>query len=173
MVGGDLIPADVSTGKSSVGENASTVSLPPGEWYTFNTTETTAGNQTITATLALNEFPVYVRPGTILPLQQSVIQQSDDIGGQLLVQVYAGRSNTFVMAEDDGSTLDYATDYTSATKMTSWAWDDAAKTLTWASVGGFAGNANTFTTVQAQLFTASSSKLSTVSQLSKTGTIAF
>eukprot|EP00035_Acanthoeca_spectabilis_P009871 m.173747 g.173747 ORF g.173747 m.173747 type:complete len:864 (+) comp14861_c0_seq3:88-2679(+) len=173
MVGGDLIPADVSTGKTPDNENASTVVLPPGDWYTLNKSGTTPGSQTINATLALNEFPVYVRPGAILPLQQSVIQKSDDVGGQLLVQVYAGRSNSFVMVEDDGSTLSYTTDYAGATKSTVWQWDDAGKTLSWASTGGFAGNANTFSTVQAQLFTASAATMAKAMPLTPTGKISF
>eukprot|EP00038_Savillea_parva_P031160 m.83348 g.83348 ORF g.83348 m.83348 type:complete len:913 (-) comp9532_c0_seq2:3272-6010(-) len=173
MVGGDLIPADVSTSHKTDGENASSVSLPPGDWYLLNTTTTTPGNQTITATLGLNEFPVYVRPGAILPLQQAVVQTSAEIGGQLVVHVYAGRSNTITMVEDDGATLDYLTGYTGATKTTVWTWDDSAKTLSWSASGGFSGDANTYTTVQAVLFTPSSSKTSAAVPLSASGSIPF
>ena len=60
MVGGVLLPADVSTNnRGSVGENSTKVVLPPGvDWFLLNSTATTKGGQTV----------VYVNPGPLHPI---------------------------------------------------------------------------------------------------------
>lgn len=175
MVGGVLVPADVSTSHNTQGENATTVNLPPGKaWYRWNTTASEAGNQTIAHTdVGLADMIVYVREGAILPLQASTIQYSDQAGGMLHVQVYAGADGSFEMVEDDGTTLDYTADDdksaaagneggvaghragSSATKTTNWTWVDATKTLSYTVLGTFSGP-NAYTSVQAVLFEAAS-----------------
>ena len=85
--------------------SGTSVALPPGEdWFLLNSTATTPGGQTVARTdVALDEFPVYVRGGAILPLQGTKIQYSDQVGGLLKVQVYGGRDGDFEMVEDDGT----------------------------------------------------------------------
>lgn len=174
MVGGVILPADVSTSHGTTGENATMVNLPPAAskgWYRWNTTHVEAGNQTLAHTVAIAEMVVYVREGAILPLQATAIQYSDLIGGLLQVQVYAGADGIFEMVEDDGMTLDYITDSTGSTgsttgsgavaagggtKTTHWSWDNEKKVLSYTVDGTFAGN-NDYTEVQAVLFEAGAS----------------
>lgn len=156
MVGASIIPADVSTlNKGSQGENTTTVNLPAAVWFNFNSTAAVLGNRTIVHdNVALIDFPVYVRPGTVLPLQTGDIQYSDNMGGTLEVQVYAGSDGKFTLTEDDGYTLDYVQDYTFHTRATTFQWDDAAKTLTWKRTGGYNTGDNLYTKVFATLFMA-------------------
>lgn len=105
------------------------------------------GNQTITKVVGLSEFPVYVRQGTILPLQRAAVQYSDQIGGQLQVQVYGGRDGKFEMVEDDGMTLEYKISGDTAVRTTDWVWSDASKTLSYSVTGSYSGQ-NTYTTVE-------------------------
>ena len=101
MVGGELLPADVSTTHNKPpdnGENSTTVNLPNGtSWYLWNGTTATPGGQTVQHTVALDEMVFYVRQGSILPLQAAEVQHSDLVGGLLLVHVYGGRDGAFEM----------------------------------------------------------------------------
>lgn len=73
MVGDSLLPATVSTAHlpGLTDENTAVAHLPPGMWYSFNTTATVTGNQTLVHTdVPLADVVLYVREGAILVLQQ-------------------------------------------------------------------------------------------------------
>lgn len=138
MVGSHLVLGDISSAKSKDPHaNDATTYLPPGAWFKFNSTFTTAGDVTINdANMALDEFPVYVRPGAIIPMQQAVVQFTDAIGGVLLVHVYGGADGSFDMVEDDGSSNDYQK---GVTLTTSWTYTDSTQALSWKQSGPFKG----------------------------------
>merc|ERR1711907_623137 len=113
-----------------------------GRWYEFNSSKTHQGPTNITSTADLGRIPVFVPPGTVLPLAP-VVQSTQHLpGGALEIQVYAGENGSFTMVEDDGETTSYQV--ASHTRTTTFSWDDAKKTLSWsvkgsktAVVGGF------------------------------------
>lgn len=113
-----------------------TVYLPKDSWFRFNTSERLDGGQTLNVSAALDEIPVYVRAGTILPLGP-VIQHTDDLpGGPLEVQVYPGRDATFAFVEDDGKTNAYLK---GNFRRTIFVWNDVAKKLSWTTEGRYTG----------------------------------
>ena len=179
MVGSSLIPADVCTDhKTSTSENTTVAYLPrPGStWFLFNTTSTFAGGQTITLhNVPLTSFPVYVRAGSIIPMQKQVVQYSDAIGGLLELQVYSGQDATFTMVEDDGSTLSYRTHGTRRT--TVWQWTETNKTLTWSVInsGGYLGSPQDYVRVEAVLYSAGASRprRSDITDIDNRGKIVF
>jgi len=159
VYGGTLLPTDVSVARESPapGENTTTVFLPGGAgWFAFNTTTQLAGGQRVTRTdVPLREFVFYVREASLLALQggTAAIQHTGQLGGELALHVYGGGDAHFTLWEDDGESLDYAT-----ARATSFAWNQTARTLSWAVQGnGFAGGANDFTTLRAVLFEAGAS----------------
>jgi alpha-glucosidase (family GH31 glycosyl hydrolase) len=86
------------------------VLLPKGKWrYWFNDLELLDGGQKITKTFQLDEYPVYIREGAIVPMQ---IERdytgfgSTDFAGRITFQIYPGMSqHTFEMfRENDAST---------------------------------------------------------------------
>jgi alpha-glucosidase len=86
--------------------------------------------------VALDEVPVFVRAGTILPLGP-VIQHTDNLpGGPLDLQVYPGANATFTLAEDDGHTTAYKT---GQERHVTFTWDDASRTLSWKIEGAYRG----------------------------------
>jgi hypothetical protein len=101
--------------------------------------------------VALDELVLYVRAGAVLTLQRDVIQHSGQVGGALLVHVYAGADGRFVMVEDDGESEDYATAPETATRSTTWSWTDGARALCWTISGAFNGT-GLFTAAEALLF---------------------
>jgi alpha-glucosidase len=111
--------------------------LPKGSWYEFGSAKPFEGGHTIEVTKALDEIPIYVRAGTILPLGP-IIQNTGELpGGPLEVEVYPGKNATFSLVEDDGSSTAYAT---GDLRRTTFTWDDAARKLSWTIQGNFAGN---------------------------------
>ncbi|HEX4140979.1 MAG TPA: TIM-barrel domain-containing protein [Candidatus Methylacidiphilales bacterium] len=126
-----------------------TVYLPNDQWYNFGTTQTTQGPATINVTAAkLDEIPVYVRAGTLLPLGPVVQYTGQATSAPLELQIYPGHDATFNFVEDDGKTLAYQS---GNVRTVSFSWNDAAKTLTWKTSGGYHGP-NLFRAMKTVLF---------------------
>jgi alpha-glucosidase len=131
LMGKDLLAAPILDDTES-----RRVYLPPGRWYALGGGEPLGGSRTITVTAKLDEIPVYVRAGAILTLGP-VIQHTDDLpGGPLEVQVYPGRDGLFTLVEDDGLTTAYLK---GQIRRTTFAWNDASRTLSWKIDGPYAG----------------------------------
>ncbi len=124
-----------------------TVYLPNDKWYDFITNEAIQGGKTISVTKALDEIPVYVRAGTILPVGP-VIQHSEEVtDAPLEIRIYPGKNGVFKMVEDDGVSYNYTKGNTRATTYT---WNNATKTLSW-KVGGHYLDGKVFKTIKAVL----------------------
>ncbi|HEY0258109.1 MAG TPA: TIM-barrel domain-containing protein, partial [Candidatus Methylacidiphilales bacterium] len=124
------------------------VYLPRDKWFSFGTNKTTQGPQTAQVTSKLDEIPVYVRAGTLLPLGP-ILQYTGQVStAPLELQIYPGRDGTFTFSEDDGKTLDYQK---GAARFTAFSWNDQTKTLSWKISGNYNGN-NRFHAIKAVLF---------------------
>jgi alpha-glucosidase len=113
------------------------VYLPKDEWFKFGTNEMTEGDQTISVTSALDEIPMYVRAGTLLPLGPVLQYTGEATTEPLELQIYPGHDATFNFVEDDGATLGYQK---GAGRMTTFLWNDATKTLNWKVSGNYSGD---------------------------------
>lgn len=112
------------------------VYLPAGTWYALNSGEPIKAKRRIDVIAKLDEIPAYVRAGTILPLGP-VMQHTDDLpGGPLEVHVYPGQDASFTLVEDDGVTTAYLS---GQIRRTTFAWNDAWRTLSWKIDGPYAG----------------------------------
>jgi len=155
MFGRDILPADVCTSNNAdPAENTTHVNVPPGMWYRFNETQTIVGpilGLTYT-NVALEEMVVFIRSGAILLLQHDIVQYTDALGGALDVQVYSGADGSFVLVEDDGISNDYITNPMNATRLTSFTYTDATRTLSWKVTGGFSGGQNLYKVALPVLF---------------------
>ncbi len=83
-----------------------TVTLPKGNWrYLFDDHELLPGGQTITRDFPLDEYPVYVRDGAIIPLHvtRSYTGFGDEnSAGYLTLLIYPAGRNHFVVHHPDG-----------------------------------------------------------------------
>jgi alpha-glucosidase len=112
------------------------VYLPDDTWYLFDSNTKFAGHRTMDVTAALDEVPVYVRAGTILPLAP-VLQRTDQLpGGPLELQIYPGKNASFTLVEDDGLTTAYLK---GEVRCTTFTWDDFQRRLSWKVEGPYAG----------------------------------
>ena len=110
------------------------VYLPHGDWYRLSTGEKFTGGDTINAAAPLNDLPVFVKGGAIIPMQ-NLIQSTNEKGdGILLLNVWYGKeSNSFTYYEDDGSSYDYQK---GACYKRDISFDPAKKTIILAPVDG-------------------------------------
>jgi len=89
-------------------EELSKVYLPQGEWYDLFTDKLYAGNQKIAAESGLYKLPVYIKAGSIIPMQKLVESTSEHTGDTLFVHLYAGKAkNQYEYYEDDSRTYRY------------------------------------------------------------------
>jgi alpha-glucosidase len=84
------------------------VYLPAGAWYRFGNDEKSEGNKVIWALSPLNDLPVFIKAGAIIPMQ-NVIQSTADKGdGVMHLNIWYGDiSSTFNYYEDDGLSYQY------------------------------------------------------------------
>jgi alpha-glucosidase len=83
------------------------VILPKGFWYNYQTGEPIEGGRSINVSPPLDQLPIYVRAGAIIP-QQPLIQSTDEVPkGALELHVYPGPNCNGSLYVDDGNTLNY------------------------------------------------------------------
>lgn len=113
------------------------VYLPADLWYDFHTNDIIQGPSKISVTKALDEIPVYVRAGTILPIGPVLQYTEQDTVTPLEIRIYPGRDGSFTMTEDDGKSYDYIKD---SLRTTMYTWTDSTNTLSWKVDGQYSDN---------------------------------
>ena len=114
----------------------------------------TESGEEIQMTAALDEIPVYVRAGTLLPLGP-VVQNTDQLpGGPLELRIYPGKNASFTLVEDDGVSYDYLK---GVVRKTTFEWDEKARTLSWKQNGSYRGK-DIFNALRVVLFDAAGKK---------------
>lgn len=80
------------------------VYFPEGEWYNLYTDEKQAGQTEKLLELTQAVLPVYIKAGSIIPMQGLVQYTAQKPGDTLAIHVYKGNDNAFEYYEDDGET---------------------------------------------------------------------
>jgi alpha-glucosidase len=84
------------------------VYFPEGSWYDLYTDQIVTGKQAKIIKLNIKTLPVYVKSGSIVPMQsltQSTVEKPTDT---LYLHLYKGeQSNSYTYYEDDGESFDY------------------------------------------------------------------
>ncbi|MCB4807923.1 DUF5110 domain-containing protein [Tamlana sp. 62-3] len=81
--------------------------LPAGTWYNFWTDKQVEGNQKITVNAPLNETPIFVKAGSILPIGPKVQNVTDSAKKPINIVVYPGEDAKYTMYLDDGESYNY------------------------------------------------------------------
>jgi alpha-glucosidase/alpha-D-xyloside xylohydrolase len=127
--GANLLVAPVT----AKGASERKVYLPEGDWYDFWTNQRQAGGREVTRKVDLATLPLFVRAGTVLPLdppRQYLAQPSDE---PVTIRIYPGRDGECRWYEDDGKTLDYLKGKFAWTRLK---WNDRERRLTIEPEGG-------------------------------------
>ncbi|MEX2530808.1 MAG: TIM-barrel domain-containing protein [Gemmatimonadota bacterium] len=108
------------------GATSRTFYLPGGEWHDFWTNERVEGGREVTRQVDLGTIPLYVRAGTILPLDPVRQHTGQVVDQPTNIHVYPGDDGSYRWYRDDGESFDYEDGAYSWTRMT---WDDDRRTL--------------------------------------------
>src|SRR5207245_9399791 len=104
LFGSDMLVAPIA---SPLGEESrlatKSIWLPPGTWIEWFTGTEFKGPAKIDRSFALDEIPVYVKAGAIIPMQP---KHGVD---QLILTIFPGDSGEARVYEDAGNTLGYKT----------------------------------------------------------------
>ena len=103
LFGPDLFVSPVTTELQDV----KVVQLPPGIWFNYWTGEKSSEGELIKMQPALDELPVYVRAGSIVPRQPLVQNTSVTPMGPLELRVYPGPDCKGSLYQDDGHSLNF------------------------------------------------------------------
>ena len=134
MFGPSFLIAPVTTYKARTRE----VYLPAGtRWYDFHTGTAFEGGQSISVKAPLDQIPVFVREGAIVPTGAAVQYTNEKPGAPITLFVYTGKDGHFDIYEDDGKSLGYQR---GAFARIPVQWSESAGTLTiGARSGSFPG----------------------------------
>ncbi len=83
------------------------VYLPEGKWYDFLTDKKYDGNSEHLVELHKETLPLYVKAGSIIPMQTDVPMLKQKPENVLHLHLYEGADCTFELYEDDGETFAY------------------------------------------------------------------
>lgn len=108
-------------------EDSRDVYLPDGQWFDFWTGERIDGGVTITRKTPIDEMPVYVKAGTVLPVGPTVQYTLEKEWDDLLIRVYPGADGEFVLYEDAKDGYAYEKGEYAVIKMS---WNDKRHELT-------------------------------------------
>lgn len=97
LVGDALLAAPVVAGEPS-----RSVYLPAGDWYSFWSGERLTGGRRVDVRPSLDEVPLFVRAGALLPLARVTPHTGDPASGELGVRVYGDADAECALYEDDG-----------------------------------------------------------------------
>jgi alpha-D-xyloside xylohydrolase len=96
-------------------------------WTDFWTGQPVAGGQQRNVKAPLQEIPLYVRAGTILPLGPTMEYATEKPEDPIELRVYPGANGSFVLYEDENDNYDYEKGMNATIP---FKWDEAAHTLT-------------------------------------------
>jgi alpha-D-xyloside xylohydrolase len=119
-------PAFLVAPVTEQGATSRTVYLPAGtDWYNYWTNERFHGGQTINVPAPIDQLPLFVRAGSIVPLG-APIESTNQLQEIAKVRIYPGADADFTLYQDDGKTYAYEKGNSSTTRLH---WDDAAGNL--------------------------------------------
>jgi alpha-D-xyloside xylohydrolase len=108
--------------------DSATKYLPAGaSWYDFWTGKQLKGGRNVVLTTTLQQVPMFVKAGTILPLAPEMEFVGEKSWQQLEIRLFPGADASFTLYEDEGDNYNYEKGvYSTIT----FHWDNARRTLT-------------------------------------------
>ncbi len=103
VFGGELLVVPVTTPMDRTGLARVRAWLPEGEWVEFTTGHRYPGGQCLRAYRTLSEAPIFVRPGTVIPMDGAETPQNGaPLPRTLRFRVFAGANGSCEVIEDNG-----------------------------------------------------------------------
>ena len=103
LLGQGILVAPVESGK-----DLAKIYFPPGDWYDLYSDKKEMGSTEKLIELTVQKLPVFVKGGSIIPMQTVVQSTAFAPSDTLMIHLYKGSTpNSFVYYEDDGKTFSY------------------------------------------------------------------
>ncbi|WP_223088730.1 TIM-barrel domain-containing protein [Zunongwangia sp. SCSIO 43204] len=99
------------------GAQTRVVYLPEGEWTNYWTGETFKGKQYLNVLCPIEEMPIFIKSGAIIPSQEVQQFVGEKEIETITLDVYPGVDSKFYLYDDDGKSLDYQNGIFSLTKI--------------------------------------------------------
>ncbi len=108
--GDQVLVAPVTAPAAPTGLAGTSVWLPPGEWIEWPTGRHFEGPRRVTRLFSIDQVPVYVRPGAIVPMARPDSPSQTVAADPLLLTVFPladGQGTSYRVYEDDGIGVKY------------------------------------------------------------------
>jgi alpha-D-xyloside xylohydrolase len=121
-------PSIMVTPVTTAGAVTRAVYLPAGNaaWYNFWTAESSPAGQRVEAPATVETLPLFIRPGSIIPMGPFLQYSSEKPADPIELRVYPGANGSFTLYEDEGDNYSYEKGKFATIPIT---WDDATHTL--------------------------------------------
>lgn len=120
---GDIMACPVT----DPGVDSREVYLPAGaDWYDFWTGKRFDGGEKISADAPLDQLPLFVKAGSIVPTTEVVEYSAASVGKPITIDIYPGKDAEFTLYDDAGDNYDFEKGECTRIKMK---WDDKKNTL--------------------------------------------
>ncbi|WP_051938457.1 glycoside hydrolase family 31 protein [Luteibacter sp. 9135] len=107
MFGNDLLVAPVTVPVGADGTAPFPVWLPPGRWYSRDGADVFEGGRVLAQCYTLEETPVFVRQGSVVPLYPEGMRDLANVPDELILQVFPGAEGHAELYDDDGESQGY------------------------------------------------------------------
>jgi alpha-D-xyloside xylohydrolase len=98
-----LVGESLLVAPAFAGEPERAVYLPEGDWFDYWTGKRYGGKQQIRLQVPLEQIPIFVKSGSLLPLAEPTLHTNDPASWKLTVNVYGEKPLATTLYEDDGS----------------------------------------------------------------------
>lgn len=123
LFGRNLLVAPVTT----KGAQTRTVYLPEGTWYHYWSGKEYEGKSHYNIVTPLEELPIFVRAGGIIPKRNNIDQLGEAPADTLTLEIFPGGNSSYDIYDDDGTSKDYEQGEYALTEITSQ--DDDERTV--------------------------------------------
>lgn len=111
MFGSQILVAPI-TEPMQQGVNTLKVWLPEGDWYETATGTLLKGGQVVERRFLIDEYPIYVKAGTIMPVLGEAVKNLASCDDRVCIDIYPGANDGVgVYYEDNGNDRDYDKKY--------------------------------------------------------------
>lgn len=116
MFGRDMLVAPVTheLGKDTLGRDnlftTQTTWLPEGSWIELSTGSILKGGATVDRPFCLEDVPVYVKAGAIIPMQKDINNTADEKKDYLILNIFPGQSGSTQIYDDEGNNQNFKLD---------------------------------------------------------------
>ena len=111
MFGSQMLAAPITAPADKLyGLAAETIWIPPGEWIEWPTGKHIIGPVTLERSFSIDQVPVYLRAGAIVPMQPHMLYTGEKPVDPLIVNVWPlkpGTSSSYSVYEDSGVSVEY------------------------------------------------------------------